>query len=223
MNVVPLTVETGRETGTGASRRMRAEGQHPRHRLRPGPAAVSVTIERAELRRALTTAAGVNALIELSYDGEQPLHPGEGDPAPPGASRPDPHRPPAHRPREADVADRADRARRARPRRSPPTAASSTRLSTACRCRSVPTRSPTSSRLDISRPGDRQTSSPSPTWSCPAGVTTELDPGTPVVTAALTRAAIVATRGRGEDGEEGAEDGDRRRRRAPTATADADA
>jgi large subunit ribosomal protein L25 len=71
MNVVPLTVETGRETGTGNARRMRAEGQLPATVYGLGLETVSVTVERSELRRALTTPAGANALLQLSYSGEQ--------------------------------------------------------------------------------------------------------------------------------------------------------
>jgi large subunit ribosomal protein L25 len=69
MNVVPLTVETGRETGKGASRRLRAEGRIPGTVYGLDQPATTVTVSRSELRRALTTAAGVNALIQLSYDG----------------------------------------------------------------------------------------------------------------------------------------------------------
>ena len=71
MNVVPLSVETGRTTGSGNARRMRAEGHLPATVYGLGLAAVSVTVERSELRKALTTAAGGNALLQLSYAGEQ--------------------------------------------------------------------------------------------------------------------------------------------------------
>jgi len=70
MNVVPLTVETGRETGKGASRRLRAEGRIPGTVYGLDQPAATVTVARSELRRALTTPAGVNALIQLKYDGE---------------------------------------------------------------------------------------------------------------------------------------------------------
>jgi large subunit ribosomal protein L25 len=69
MNVVPLTVETGRETGKGASRRLRAEGRIPGTVYGLDEPAATVTIARTELRRALTTPAGVNALIQLTFDG----------------------------------------------------------------------------------------------------------------------------------------------------------
>ncbi len=69
MNVVSLSVESGRELGSSRSRRLRALGRIPGTVYGMGSDAVSVTVERSELRRALTTEAGVNALIELSFDG----------------------------------------------------------------------------------------------------------------------------------------------------------
>ena len=69
MNVVPLTAEIGRETGKGASRRLRAEGRIPGTVYGLDQDAATVSIARSELRRALTTPAGINALIQLSYDG----------------------------------------------------------------------------------------------------------------------------------------------------------
>jgi large subunit ribosomal protein L25 len=68
MNVVPLTAETGRATGKGPSRRLRADGRVPATVYGLDAPAATLTIERSALRRALTTPAGVNALIELSYD-----------------------------------------------------------------------------------------------------------------------------------------------------------
>ncbi len=69
MNVVPLTAETGRETGTGTSRRLRAEGRIPATVYGLGSEPTSVTVVRSDVRRALSTPAGMNALIELSFDG----------------------------------------------------------------------------------------------------------------------------------------------------------
>ena len=70
MSEVTLTATTGRETGSARSRRMRAEGRIPATVYGMGREPVSVTIERADLRRAMTTEAGVNALIRLDIDGE---------------------------------------------------------------------------------------------------------------------------------------------------------
>ncbi len=70
---ITLTAETGRPTGTRASRRLRAEGKIPGvvYGLETEPKAVAV--EWSALRAALTTDAGMNALIDLDVDGEKKL------------------------------------------------------------------------------------------------------------------------------------------------------
>jgi large subunit ribosomal protein L25 len=70
---ITLTAETGRQTGTRASRRMRREGLIPAvvYGLDTEPTAVSVPW--SELRAALTTDAGMNALIDLDVDGDRRL------------------------------------------------------------------------------------------------------------------------------------------------------
>jgi large subunit ribosomal protein L25 len=68
MNVVPLTAETGRATGKGPSRRLRAAGRIPATVYGLDAPADTLTVERTALRKALTTPAGVNALIQLTYD-----------------------------------------------------------------------------------------------------------------------------------------------------------
>jgi len=70
---ITLTAETGRPTGTRASRRLRAEGKIPGvvYGLDTEPKAVAV--EWSALRAALTTDAGMNALIDLEVDGERRL------------------------------------------------------------------------------------------------------------------------------------------------------
>lgn len=70
---ITLTAETGRPTGTRASRRLRAEGKIPGvvYGLDTEPKAVAV--EWSALRAALTTEAGMNALIDLDVDGEKKL------------------------------------------------------------------------------------------------------------------------------------------------------
>ena len=70
MSEVTLTASTGRETGTRPSRRSRAEGRVPAVVYGGGDPAVSVTVDRRELRRVLSTDAGQNALITLSVDGD---------------------------------------------------------------------------------------------------------------------------------------------------------
>ncbi len=73
MSEVTLTASTGRETGTRPSRRLRADGLVPAVLYGEGNDAVSVAVDRKELRRALSTDAGQNALITLTVDGAQHL------------------------------------------------------------------------------------------------------------------------------------------------------
>src|SRR5262245_53312916 len=69
MSEVTLVAQTGRASGSRASRRLRAEGQVPAVLYGHGMASVSLSVDRRELRHALTGPAGVNALINLSVDG----------------------------------------------------------------------------------------------------------------------------------------------------------
>jgi large subunit ribosomal protein L25 len=70
---VTLTAETGRPLGSGPAGRLRREGKIPGVVYGLGKDSVAVAVEWAELRRALTTDAGVNALIDLKVDGESNL------------------------------------------------------------------------------------------------------------------------------------------------------
>lgn len=73
MSELLLTAHTGRMTGTRSSRRLRAEGMVPSvvYGLSNDP--VSVAVEWPALRKALTTDAGVNALITLNIEGDEQL------------------------------------------------------------------------------------------------------------------------------------------------------
>lgn len=68
-----LAAETGREEGTRSSRRLRRAGRVPAvvYGLEAEPVAVSVAWP--DLRAALTTDAGINAIITLSIDGSEQL------------------------------------------------------------------------------------------------------------------------------------------------------
>ena len=70
---VTLSAETGRPNGSSRARRLRADGKVPAvvYGLDQDP--VAVTVEWLELRRALNTEAGLNALITLELDGHQDL------------------------------------------------------------------------------------------------------------------------------------------------------
>lgn len=70
MAEITLTATTGRPTGTRSSRRLRAEGKVPAVVYGQGREPLPVTVEWRALRAALTTDAGVNALIDLEIEGE---------------------------------------------------------------------------------------------------------------------------------------------------------
>jgi large subunit ribosomal protein L25 len=66
-----LVAETGRETGTRPSRRIRREGNVPATLYGLGKDAETIAVAWRELRRVLTTDAGVNAFIHLEVDGRR--------------------------------------------------------------------------------------------------------------------------------------------------------
>jgi large subunit ribosomal protein L25 len=66
-----LHAETGRPSGTGPSRRLRETGQVPGTVYGMGSEPVSVAVVWSDLRKALTTDQGVNALITLEVDGAE--------------------------------------------------------------------------------------------------------------------------------------------------------
>jgi len=73
MSELLLTAHTGRVTGTRSSRRLRSEGLVPAVVYGLGADPVSVAVEWPALRKALTTDAGVNALLTLNIDGNEQL------------------------------------------------------------------------------------------------------------------------------------------------------
>ena len=66
-----LVAETGRETGTRPSRRIRREGNVPATLYGLGQDAQTIAVAWRDLRRVLTTEAGVNAFIHLEVDGRR--------------------------------------------------------------------------------------------------------------------------------------------------------
>ncbi len=71
---ITLRAQRGRETGSAASRRIRKEGKVPAIVYGADlDEPVLVTVNRRELRAALTTEAGTNALISLDIDGSEQL------------------------------------------------------------------------------------------------------------------------------------------------------
>lgn len=73
MSELQLSVETGRKGGTRPARRLRREGKIPAvvYGLETDP--IPIAIEWPALRAALTTDAGLNALITLEIDGADHL------------------------------------------------------------------------------------------------------------------------------------------------------
>ncbi|MCY3575836.1 MAG: 50S ribosomal protein L25 [bacterium] len=68
-----LKTDTQRELGTRPSRRLRRAGQVPGVVYGLGGESVSVAVDARDLRSALTTDAGLNALLTLEVDGDRQL------------------------------------------------------------------------------------------------------------------------------------------------------
>ena len=67
---ITLVAETGRPTGSGSARRLRGDGRIPAVVYGPGVAeSIAVTVGARDLRAALGTAAGLNAVVTLKVDG----------------------------------------------------------------------------------------------------------------------------------------------------------
>lgn len=64
-----LVAKTGRPTGSAAARRMRAADTIPAVVYGRGMSPVSVVVGRRELRQALSGAAGLNTVLDLTVDG----------------------------------------------------------------------------------------------------------------------------------------------------------
>jgi large subunit ribosomal protein L25 len=70
---ITLTATTGRIAGSRSSTRMRTDGLVPAVVYGLGRDSVAVSVPWPDLRRALTTEAGLNALITLDVDGQKDL------------------------------------------------------------------------------------------------------------------------------------------------------
>ncbi len=64
-----LLAQTGRVTGSAASRRLRGDGTVPGVLYGHGMTPLSVAVERRDLRIALSGAAGINTVLDLDVDG----------------------------------------------------------------------------------------------------------------------------------------------------------
>ena len=69
-NQTSLTAVANRETGSAASRRLRAEGRIPGVLYGHGMTPISLSVERRDLRVALSGPAGVNAILQLAVGSE---------------------------------------------------------------------------------------------------------------------------------------------------------
>jgi large subunit ribosomal protein L25 len=65
-----LVANTGRPTGSAASRRLRREDKIPGVLYGHGMTPLSVTVERRELRHAVSGGSGMNTLLTLQVDGK---------------------------------------------------------------------------------------------------------------------------------------------------------
>lgn len=73
MAEITLQAETGRPSGTSASKRLRREGKIPAVLYGHGIDPLSIAVDGRELRHALTGDAGTNALLSLAVDGTNHL------------------------------------------------------------------------------------------------------------------------------------------------------
>jgi len=193
MSEVSLTAQTGRPQGSAASRRLRGEGHIPAVVYGLGKDPVAISVERSDFRRAMTTEAGTNALIQLAIDGgvvestlvkEIQRHPVRRDVTHVDFIRIDPEVAmtldvPIVLVGDAKKVSSAGGITEQR----------LAQLRVTVRPDSIPTQitADVGNMVvdDVLTVGD---------LVLPAGVTTEVDPTKPVVTAQLTRAAIVAMR-----------------------------
>lgn len=70
MSETILNATTGRELGSSATRRLRAQDQIPAVVYGMGMDPISVAVDRRELRVALSGSAGLNTILDLTVDGE---------------------------------------------------------------------------------------------------------------------------------------------------------
>lgn len=71
MSSVSLVAQSGRPTGSAASRRLRTEDQIPGVIYGLGMTPLPVSVERRDLRLAVSGAAGMNTLLSIEVDGKK--------------------------------------------------------------------------------------------------------------------------------------------------------
>ncbi len=70
MSETILNATTGRELGSSATRRLRAQEQIPAVVYGMGMEPLSVSVDRRELRQAVSGGSGLNTILDLTIDGE---------------------------------------------------------------------------------------------------------------------------------------------------------
>jgi large subunit ribosomal protein L25 len=65
-----LNATTGRPTGSSSSRRLRSEGHIPAVVYGRGMDPISISVDRRELRAAVSGSSGLNTILDLTIDGE---------------------------------------------------------------------------------------------------------------------------------------------------------
>ncbi len=69
MSETVLVAETGRPTGSSASRRLRSEDRIPAVVYGHGMAPLTISVARRDLRQALSGSAGMNTILDLTVEG----------------------------------------------------------------------------------------------------------------------------------------------------------
>ena len=185
MAEIILAAEVGRPSGSSSARRLRHDGQHPGRGLRPRASTPSRSRSSArELRTALSTDAGLNAVLSLAGRRQELPHHGPRAAAPPRARQRDARRLPGRRPqpRGHRRRDRSPSPVR-RSRCTGPTACSSSRCS----------RSPSSPGPPTSPPISRSTSATSSS-APPSGCRTSRCPPTSSPRSTPSRSSPPASR-----------------------------
>ena len=73
MEEILLSANTSREIGSSSSRRVRKDGVIPGVLYGLNEESISLSVDWRDLRKALTTDSGLNAIIQLEIDGKKQM------------------------------------------------------------------------------------------------------------------------------------------------------
>lgn len=205
MSEVTLTAASGRAVGSSDSRRLRREGSIPAVVYGMGSDPRSIQVKYGDFRAAMSTDAGVNALIRLEIDGESDftlVTDLQRDPVRRDVTHIDFLRIDPHKVMTLDVPIVIVGEAKELAAAGGITDQVLMSLSVSVRPDSIPT----DIKADITHM-DLDSTLTVGDLQLPKGVETDVDPADPVVSASLPRAALEpeAEEGEGEEGEEGAE------------------